>query len=69
MQEPRQEQVLALASQISEILAAHPNSYEADTACEIAKSLTALRVKLSSFVQISNEQELEEEPVHQKYLS
>jgi hypothetical protein len=59
MQDLMQERVMALATQIADILAAHPNPYEADTACEIAKSLTSIRVKFSSFLLVSTESELE----------
>lgn len=59
MQDLRQERVMALAVQIADILAAHPNPHEADTACDIAKSLIAMRAKFSSYWQISTELEPE----------
>jgi hypothetical protein len=56
-----QKRVKTLAFRVADILAAHPNPYEADTACSIAKSLTAMRVRLSSLLHTSNESKPEED--------
>lgn len=60
----RSEKVIALATRIISILEAHPNPHEAHTACEIAGSLTTMRVKFSSFWQTSTESELEQSEAH-----
>jgi hypothetical protein len=58
-QKPIQRRVKTLAFRIADILAAHPNPYEADTACAIAKSLTAMRVQLACLLEIQNESKVE----------
>lgn len=63
MQEPQEQRVITLATQITDILAAHPNPYEADTACSIAKSLTAMRVQFASLLVGSLELKVEQEQV------
>jgi hypothetical protein len=55
MADNREQRILSMASEVCDLLCGKLNPYEADTACAIAKELTAMKVKAACFLHTSTE--------------